>query len=76
MGQSFGSDDCGGVCLTLLVTEVVPPYVPTFVLWGVDPLASAWLWRSVSVDSCARMSANPVLALYLGGCEFSLSDPE
>ncbi len=27
-----------GVCLVLWLSEIVPPYVPTLILWGVTPL--------------------------------------
>lgn len=60
-----------GVCLTLWLTEVVPPYVPTFVLWALTPLLLFEFGEQFQLTRVLAWSANPVLALFLGG--FALS---
>jgi len=56
-----------GVCLTLWLTEVVPPYVPTFVLWALTPLLLFGFGDRFQLTHVRGWSANPVLALFLGG---------
>jgi sodium-dependent dicarboxylate transporter 2/3/5 len=65
-----------GICLALWLTEVVPPYVPTFVLWALTPLLLHGFGDQFQLTRVLGWSANPVLCSFLGGCEFSLSDPE
>ncbi len=60
-----------GLCLVLWLTEVVPPYVPTLVLWAFVPLLLARFGTQFGFDRVLDWSADPVLALFLGG--FSLS---
>jgi sodium-dependent dicarboxylate transporter 2/3/5 len=62
-----------GVCLTLWLTEVVPPYVPTFVLWALTPLLLVRFGDQFQVTRVLGWSANPVLALFLGGFALSVA---
>lgn len=61
----------GGVCLLLWLSEIVPPYVPTFALWALTPLLLAPLGEEFGLRRVLGWSAEPVLALFLGG--FALS---
>ncbi len=62
-----------GVCLTLWLTEVVPPYVPTFVLWALTPLLLFGFGDQFQLTRVLGWSANPVLALFLGGFALSVA---
>ena len=62
-----------GVCLTLWLTEVVPPYVPTFVLWALTPLLLFGFGDRFQLTHVLGWSANPVLALFLGGFALSVA---
>jgi solute carrier family 13 (sodium-dependent dicarboxylate transporter), member 2/3/5 len=61
------------VCLTLWLTEVVPPYVPTFVLWALTPLLLFGFGDQFQLTRVLGWSANPVLALFLGGFALSVA---
>jgi solute carrier family 13 (sodium-dependent dicarboxylate transporter), member 2/3/5 len=61
------------VCLTLWLTEVVPPYVPTFVLWALTPLLLFGFSDQFQLTRVLGWSANPVLALFLGGFALSVA---
>jgi sodium-dependent dicarboxylate transporter 2/3/5 len=61
------------VCLTLWLTEAVPPYVPTFVLWALTPLLLFGLGDQFQLTRVLGWSANPVLALFLGGFTLSVA---
>ena len=61
------------VCLTLWLTEVVPPYVPTFVLWALTPLLLYRFGDQFQLTRVLGWSANPVLALFLGGFALSVA---
>ncbi len=56
-----------GVCLVLWLSEVVPPYVPTFVLWALTPLLLGPFGEAFGLGRVLAWSADPVLALFLGG---------
>lgn len=62
-----------GVCLTLWLTEVVPPYVPTFALWALTPLLLHGFGDQFQLTRVLGWSANPVLALFLGGFALSVA---
>lgn len=62
-----------GVCLTLWLTEVVPPYVPTLVLWALTPLLLFGFGDQFQLTRVLGWSANPVLALFLGGFALSVA---
>lgn len=57
-----------GVCVVLWLSEVVPPFVPTLFLLVATPLM---LGAEVGLGTVLGWSADPVLALFLGG--FALS---
>ena len=61
------------VCLTLWLTEVVPPYVPTFVLWALTPLLLHGFGDQFQLTRVLGWSANPVLVLFLGGFALSVA---
>ncbi|HVQ37296.1 MAG TPA: SLC13 family permease, partial [Pyrinomonadaceae bacterium] len=61
------------VCLALWLTEVVPPYVPTLVLWALTPLLLFGQGDRFSLTQVLGWSANPVLALFLGGFALSVA---
>ena len=61
------------ICLTLWLTEVVPPYVPTFVLWALTPLLLFGFGDQFQLTRVLGWSANPVLALFLGGFTLSVA---
>lgn len=54
-----------GVCLVLWLGEVVPPFVPTFLLLAAVPLVMPG--APYRVDAVMRWMADPVLVLFLGG---------
>jgi len=62
-----------GVCLILWLTEVVPPYVPTFMLWALTPLLLVRFGDQFQLTRVLGWSANPVLALFLGGFALSVA---
>ncbi|HKO96872.1 MAG TPA: DASS family sodium-coupled anion symporter [Pyrinomonadaceae bacterium] len=62
-----------GIYLTLSLTEVVPPYVPTLVLWALTPLLLFGFGDQFQLTRVLGWSANPVLALFLGGFALSVA---
>lgn len=60
-----------GICLTLWLGEVVPPFVPTLFLWAATPLLLGGFGEAFKLRQVLGWSADPVLALFLGG--FALS---
>jgi sodium-dependent dicarboxylate transporter 2/3/5 len=56
-----------GVCLTLWLTEVVPPFVPTLLLLGLTPALMGSLEVGYKLPAVLAWCADPVLALFLGG---------
>ncbi|HWN12130.1 MAG TPA: DASS family sodium-coupled anion symporter [Pyrinomonadaceae bacterium] len=62
-----------GICLTLWLTEVVPPYVPTLLLWALTPLLLGGHGEQFYLARVLGWSANPVLALFLGGFALSVA---
>jgi len=62
-----------GTCLVLWLTEVVPPYVPTLLLWAVTPLLLSGYGKQFHLTSVLAWSAHPVLALFLGGFALSVA---
>jgi sodium-dependent dicarboxylate transporter 2/3/5 len=61
------------VCLTLWLSEVVPPYVPTVVFWALTPLLLQPFGEEFRFASVLSWSADPVLALFLGGFTLSVA---
>ena len=62
-----------GICLVLWLTEVVPPYVPTLLLWALTPLLLSGYGEQFTLARVLGWSANPVLALFLGGFALSVA---
>lgn len=62
-----------GFCLVLWLTEVVPPYVPTLLLWAITPLLLSGYGEQFQLTRVLGWSANPVLALFLGGFALSVA---
>ncbi len=62
-----------GACLVLWLTEAVPPYVPTLLLWAVTPLLLGGYGKQFHLTSVLAWSAHPVLALFLGGFALSVA---
>jgi sodium-dependent dicarboxylate transporter 2/3/5 len=57
----------GGFCVALWLTETVPLWVPTLVVWIATPLLLGGYGPQFSAPSVLRWSADPVLALFFGG---------
>ena len=51
----------------------MPPYVPTFVLWALTPLLLFGFGDQFQLTRVLSWSANPVLALFLGGFALSVA---
>jgi solute carrier family 13 (sodium-dependent dicarboxylate transporter), member 2/3/5 len=62
-----------GICLVLWLTEVVPPYMPTLLLWAMTPLLLNGYGEQFHLSRVLGWSANPVLALFLGGFALSVA---
>ena len=62
-----------GICLVLWLTEVVPAYVPTLLLWAITPLLLSGYGEQFHLTRVLAWSANPVLALFLGGFALSVA---
>jgi sodium-dependent dicarboxylate transporter 2/3/5 len=62
-----------GACLTLWLSEAVPPFVPTLVLWALVPLLLQPFGDEFRLASVLGWAADPVLALFLGGFALSVA---
>lgn len=56
-----------GICLLLWITEVVPPFVPTLLLWCLVPFFLAPIDGRFALPNVLAWAADPVLALFFGG---------
>lgn len=56
-----------GVCLTLWLTELVPPFVPTLLLLAATPTLLGSVDTGYKLPAVLAWCADPVLALFLGG---------
>src|SRR5688572_23137092 len=56
-----------GVCLTLWLTELVPPFVPTLLLLGATAAVLGPLDPGYKLSGVLAWCADPVLLLFLGG---------
>ena len=61
------------ICLGLWLTEAVPPFVPTLVLWVAVPLLLGASSEEFGLASVLSWSADPVLALFFGGFALSVA---
>ncbi len=56
-----------GTCLALWLSEVVPPFVPTFLLFTLTPLLLGSLDKKFDLPHVLKWASDPVLALFFGG---------
>ncbi|MGB7208522.1 MAG: DASS family sodium-coupled anion symporter [Pyrinomonadaceae bacterium] len=56
-----------GVCLLLWISEAVPPFVPTLLLWTLVPLFLAPLDGKFALPNVLSWAVDPVMALFFGG---------
>lgn len=61
------------ICLILWLSEIVPAYVPTFVLWTLTPLLLAPVSNNYAFAEVLKWAANPVLILFFGGFAFGVA---
>ena len=57
----------GVISVALWLTELVPPFVPTLLLLVATPLLLGGFGKEYELSSVLTWSADPVLALFLGG---------
>lgn len=56
-----------GICLLLWISEVVPPFVPTLLLWTLIPIVLGPLDAKFSLTNALSWAVDPVIALFFGG---------
>jgi len=56
-----------GTCLVLWLSEIVPPFVPTFLLCAITPLLLGSLDKKFNLPNVLIWAIDPVLALFFGG---------
>lgn len=56
-----------GVCLILWISEIVPPFVPTLLLWTLVPVFLAPLDAKFAITNVLSWAVDPVMALFFGG---------
>lgn len=56
-----------GLCLVLWLSEIVPPFVPTIILWTLIPLFLGPLDPGYRLPNVLRWAIDPVMALFFGG---------
>jgi sodium-dependent dicarboxylate transporter 2/3/5 len=59
--------------IVLWLSEIVPPFVPTLLLWGAIPLALGNRGAGFGFADVLDWGTEPVLALFLGGFAFSVA---
>lgn len=62
-----------GFCLILWLSEIVPAYVPTLVLWALTVLLLGSSSKEFTLTEVLKWSANPVLLLFFGGFAFGVA---
>jgi sodium-dependent dicarboxylate transporter 2/3/5 len=62
-----------GICLSMWFSEVLPPFVPTFLLWVLIPLFLSSQGSRFDLQHVLTWAADPVLALFLGGFALGLA---
>jgi len=55
------------VCLLLWISEIVPPFVPTLLLWTLVPLLLGSIDGRFSLSHVLSWAVDPVMALFFGG---------
>jgi sodium-dependent dicarboxylate transporter 2/3/5 len=56
-----------GICLLLWLSEIVPPFVPTLLLWTLVPLTLAQIDGKYALPMVLSWAVDPVMALFFGG---------
>ena len=56
-----------GTCLALWLSEIVPPFVPSLLLWTLTPLLLGSLDKKFGLSNVLSWAVDPVLALFFGG---------
>ena len=56
-----------GLCLLLWISEIVPPFVPTLMLWTLVPLVLAPIDGRFALTNVLSWAVDPVMALFFGG---------
>jgi sodium-dependent dicarboxylate transporter 2/3/5 len=62
-----------GICLILWLSEIVPAYVPTFVLWALTAVLLAPVSKDYALGEVLKWAANPILILFFGGFAFGVA---
>lgn len=62
-----------GICLILWLSEIVPAYVPTFVLWALTAVLLAPVSNNYALGEVLKWAANPILILFFGGFAFGVA---
>lgn len=62
-----------GICLVLWLSEIVPAYVPTFILWALTAILLAPVSKNYAFGEVLKWAANPVLILFFGGFAFGVA---
>jgi solute carrier family 13 (sodium-dependent dicarboxylate transporter), member 2/3/5 len=62
-----------GICLILWLSEAVPAYVPTLVLWALTVILLGALDKNFALVEVLKWAANPVLLLFFGGFVFGVA---
>ncbi len=62
-----------GICLILWLSEIVPAYVPTFILWALTTVLLAPISKNYAFGEVLKWAANPVLILFFGGFAFGVA---
>ena len=57
----------GGFCLLLWISEIVPPFVPTLLLWTLVPIFLSPFDTKFALPNVLSWSVDPVMALFFGG---------
>lgn len=70
--QSFATL-IAGFCLILWLSEIVPAYVPTLVLWALSVIFLGPISKEFSLTEVMKWAANPVLLLFFGGFTFGVA---
>ncbi len=55
------------ICLFLWISEVVPPFVPTLLLWAAIPILLGRFGPAFGLQNVLSWAADPVIALFFGG---------
>jgi solute carrier family 13 (sodium-dependent dicarboxylate transporter), member 2/3/5 len=62
-----------GICLTLWLSELVPPFVPTLLLWTLTPILLGSFDKKFDLPNVLNWAIDPVLALFFGGFVLSVA---